>query len=281
VPNERYTTEEVLGVLWATYPWKTSDDPSDTFADMRLDEYDDWCLVSRYTRAFLGFFKNLEDMFCFKATEEEWLPLAKKKTTMRELAQFIAERAPRREIRPLRILGRDCLSAGIFRQIQQVVSHVLRNDTGTAPSTPLRNALTKSQRERLRLCLYPLFPKLGADSKLWHHSLLDTLTFVSFWGIVAATLLGGLLTAIPESWSIGPLLVVLGGFITFAGLLLIPVFILMLVTSGLVNRNRGPFNLRIRTFRDLVMALQDHLGRSGGAHTQPVTPKPAGASSDP
>lgn len=262
MPDERrYSVEQVLEILQGLWPLGEDFEAAlDEFAETRLDDWEDWGVVLGWwvskkhrQRECLEVFAGLSDVFGFSATDEEWRPLANKNTTMRELAEFIAARAPYREIRPLKILGRECLEAGIFCELERTTRQIVGRDLRVGPSTPLRQTLNKGQRERLASRLTLFFPRLFSSADLWGKSPLANAAWCCGGAIVVLTLAGAGMVALSDSVSI---LAPLGGFAALFALGLIPVLALLSVASWVTGLARGPFRREIRTYRDLVNALR-------------------------
>lgn len=268
--EQRYNVPQVLRILhglWALDGEEYS--PLGKFADVRLSEWDDWAFVTAWwfqkQRAYLRLLHQLGELFGFHASEDEWLPLATGKTTMRQLAEFIAARAPYREIRPLRLLGRPCLEAGIFQELEQTTRQIVGRDIHVGPSTPLRQVLSNEQCGSLAFSLAFFFPNIHSAQNLWHRSRLDDAAMLSFTGMnLLAVLAGGL-------GCVGWLLAGNDGLSAFAAmpallaLLLSPVFFLAVFVAWLTGLGRGPLRKEIETYRDLVNVLKTEERRTAHA----------------
>ena len=271
MPDERqYSVEQVLEVLQGLWPLGEDFEAAlSEFAETRLNEWEDWGVVPGWwvskkhrQRECLEVFAGLSDVFGFSATDEEWRPLANKKTTMRELAEFIAARAPYREIRPLKILGRECLEAGIFCELERTTRQIARGDACVGPSTPLRQALNKGQRERLASRLTLFFPRLSSSADLWRKSPLANAAWCCNGAVIVLTLACAGMVALSDSDSI---LAPSGCFVGMLALGLIPVLTLLGVASWVTGLGKGPFRKEIRTYRDLVNALKKQERRTADA----------------
>ena len=247
----RYSAEQVLDILHA---WHTSAEGEelgcDEFTALRLvDLLDPEPLASR-KRAYSRFFAGMADCFQFSACDDEWRPVAQKSTTMRDVAEFIAVRAPYREVAPMTILGRKCLDAGVFRELELSTEWIAGPDVRVGPSTLLNAVLKKKQRERLADRLRLLYRGLDQSPALWRTSVLETATFVCL-GLLGVCPLGSLLVGL--KW-MG--FVVLGACCGLVGLYLLPVIVLLFIVAGLAGIGKGPFHRDIKTYRDLVEALK-------------------------
>ena len=247
----RYTVKQVLEVLRRIAPYH-ADYPMDRFRAVQLWDYAEDPL----RRSYRQLFSMLEDMWCVGATEDEWQALADNdEITVLQLAEFISQRAPLCEIRPLRILGRDCLEAGIFREVAAAAIRITGTSTEVGPSTALKDALDKRQLERLKNRLWLYFPSIHSIPRLLHESVWQTLGAIGALAVFGLTFLS-LFTHVGTDSLLRQVLFSIGAISAAFALWLLPLWILVLILGWVLNRNRGPFRDEIQTFRDLVMALR-------------------------
>jgi len=259
MPEERrYTVDQVLDILWDCYRLRPECKPRPPgFADEKVRDYEDGTPFLWSTKnTILAFLENLATWFGFSAAEEEWGALADKRTKLRQVAEFIAARAPYREIRPLRILGSRCLDAGIFRELEHLTTQIAGEGIRIAPSTPLNEVLSKEQCGSLASRLAFFFPSIHLAENLWHRSRLETAAMLCLVAIILLVILAVGFAAV------GWLLAGQDGAFAFAGLpallalLLCPVCVLAALVAWLADLGRGPFRKDIQTYRDLVNVLK-------------------------
>ena len=249
--QRRYSAEQVLDILHA---WHTSAEGGelgrDEFPALRLVDLIALELLAGREWAYSQFFAGMADRFQFSVCDDEWQPLAQENATMGDVAEFIAARAPCREIGPATVLGRWCLEAGVFRELELSTEWIAGPDVRVGPSTLLNAVLKKKQRERLADRLRLLYRGLDQSPALWRTSVLETATFVCL-GLLGVCALGSLLVGL--KW-MG--FVVLGACCGLVGLYLLPVIVLLFIVAGLAGIGKGPFHRDIKTYRDLVEALK-------------------------
>lgn len=253
--EQRYTVEEVLEVLK-----DLCDGPADKrFAGVPLRDWVFWATIDD------GDWENLravcvqlETLFGFSATDQERVLLDTDSATTKDLAEFIAARAVRRPIRPLRLLGRKCEKAGLFRMLEETTGEIVGREVRIAPSTEIRKVLGKSQLRQLlsRLALY--FPYLGSAPGLWYHSWISRIVSAC---LGLALILGAIvaLSGVSHATDFNSLSVKIGGPATLVALLLVAFVVIttpvLLVLRWLIGGNTGPLDSRIKTYRDLVEIL--------------------------
>jgi hypothetical protein len=260
-----YTADEVLQILRTLWPLADGDaSDGDDFPAITLRDWDDWAIVldwwcsARYRkREYAQALQTISDMFGFAATEEECEPLAQGRTTMREIAEFIAARAPYRDFAPVTILGKRCPEAGIFRELEHSTEWILGQAVRVGPSTRLDAVLSKQQRERLAGRLRVLFRGLERAPELWRKSVLGSGAWWSITLAMVCAIVGTLLAAIGAEFP-----VILGGFCSALGLCMVPVFVLLAIAAGVASIGKGPFDRGIKTYRDLVNVLKTEVRRS-------------------
>lgn len=253
---DRFTTEQVLRILHSVRGTDTPE-PGDVFSNTTLYDWDEWEVVvgpwaTRKARANLniGLFQNLAEVFGFEYAESEWRSLASDKTTIGQLAEFIAERAIVRRIEPSSVLGRPCHSAGVFTVLKDATERVVGHPVRIGPSSRIDETLNKAQRGRLTELLLPYYPKLYSARDLWRMSKLTDWAERCWMGCVVLTLLS-MLVFLSGS------LALIGAFCAVIALYLLPLAILLSITAGLVNWGKGPLRRQILTYRDLVNAIKD------------------------
>lgn len=93
--------------------------------------------------------KDWENLFgCHVQDGQEWESTGGARCTFRGLADFIGERLTPISFEPVMLLGRSCLTAGVFRGLQQLAVQVHPRVGRFAPSTPIRRCLRGVQLRR-------------------------------------------------------------------------------------------------------------------------------------
>lgn len=250
--QDRYTVEQVLEILGVAYPAASLEEfASYPLEDVCLDRPIFYAGRESYC---LQLFETFQDYFHFAATREEWLPLARDETNMRELAEFIAARASYCEVGPVRILGRHCLETGIFRELQRSTNWILRRSARIAPDTRLDDVLNDAQGKLLLGRLTVLF-RGDREPNLHRSSPLSIAAWVCFALVLALAALGGLPFTLGIYWGVD-LFAAIGGIFMAFSLYLIPVFIVLGIAAVIAGIGKGPFHKNIKTYRDLVYALK-------------------------
>jgi hypothetical protein len=72
---------------------------------------------------------------------DEWERVVAPRLTFRALADFILERLTPISFEPITLLGKPCLTAGVFRGLEQLAGQVHPSVTQFGPSTPIRQRL--------------------------------------------------------------------------------------------------------------------------------------------
>jgi hypothetical protein len=261
--EERFNQEEVLSVLAQVWPDRLDEVADQPLATVPLGDWGDWIWSLGDARYFCRACESLEDLFGFHAPRQDWRSLAKKETTVGDLASFIAARAPKRPIRPVNILGRKCEKAGIFRMLEETTHKLAGTGVRIGPSTPLKEVLRKRQVESLMLRSRLYFCDLGSADGLWHRSWL--VGFACYAGLAAIFLSGitGLLILCGRALSYlglnGDVLEMLAGLPAYFALLLLLLMLtiipILFIARWAIGMHTGPLNKRIKTYRDLVEAL--------------------------
>lgn len=171
---------------------------------------------------------------------EEWKKTVAPRLTFRALADFIRERLNPIVLEPVTLLGKPCLTAGIFRGLEQLAVQVNPRVARFAPSTPIRQCLRGGQLRRfwnrLRWMIEDQLPP-AREIRLSGRGLFHSLLFKFGIGLAIALWrrdLSGLLAGIGT---------------TFA--LLMPVRIIV----GFINQRLNPLPEGIETFGDLSTVL--------------------------
>jgi hypothetical protein len=259
---ERYSVDQILTVLHriSFFASLEHDSPLVGFPEMKLGDTDDWVglFEFRRKREYRTFFQRLQRILRFKAADEEWAELARDKTTMRELAEFIAARASYREIKPVNLLGRECLEAGIFREMDQITNDILNGEVHVGPSTTLRSVMSKEHCKELASRLFLFFPDIYSAEGLWRRSRISNLAGWCVGLFIVLALGGVILLELGQRlpWGIGTPLLVPGAFAGMGALCLLPVMPLLGLLTMVLGIGKGPFDRTIRTYRDLVRALK-------------------------
>lgn len=205
---------------------------------------------------FADIIDGLECLFGFSCSEEEWVSyfnLSPENVsleeweqifapgfTFRRLTQFIQEKASLIALEPITLLGKPCLTAGIFRGLEQLIRQISPNTKKFAPSTPIHECLKGTRLRtfwnRLRWIVedqLPPAPRITLHSRaVWQSLFLKILL-----GVVIAV------------WR-GDLSGIIAGFMTTL-VLFIPVGIIV----AIINDRLNPLPEEIETFADLVRVL--------------------------
>ena len=154
----RYTQEQILcglRILCAENGCDYSFEP-----DTRLDDYFkaegiwdelDTGELAEEINAFFGFSCSVEEwdqFFGWRAGARDtdgWEQLYAPHFTFRGLADFIRERVEPIFFEPLTLLGKPCLTAGIFRGLERLTERIHPAASRFAPSTPIRVCLRGSR----------------------------------------------------------------------------------------------------------------------------------------
>jgi hypothetical protein len=147
--ENRYTQSQVFFGLREAWGSITGNDDAfdlDTriVAFMKADgSWDDldFADIFQHLEEFFGFtcsLKEWKDFFGSDRSLDDWEQNVAPHLTFGSLAQFIADRAPRvASFEPIPVLGRYCLSAGIFTGIQRVAEHVSGKRLSFPPSAQI------------------------------------------------------------------------------------------------------------------------------------------------
>lgn len=160
----RFTQEQILSGLYIflreDFGCKTLIDP-----DLRIDEFfkadgiweelDTGELAEELSNYF-GFSCSLDEWEAFfgwttsahARNVEEWEQLFAPHFTFRGLADFIRERAEPISFEPLTLLGKPCITAGIFRGLERLTEQIHPVASRFAPSTSIRACLRGSRLRR-------------------------------------------------------------------------------------------------------------------------------------
>ncbi|MGH7169017.1 MAG: hypothetical protein ACRELF_08210 [Gemmataceae bacterium] len=261
---ETYTQEQILsGIELVCSEVPEFDLPFDL--DTRLDEYfapsfgseslgdrigrlmgeeDAFTQLAQALAWFFGFTCSLEEWnnyFGLNATSrDEWERDFAPHFTFRRLVEFIRERAKPISLEPITMLGKPCLTAGIFRGLEQLVRQISPKATKIAPSTPirkcLRGVLVHGLWYRLRWMFdgqLPPPPRITLSSRGFLHSLIFKVAIgvlIAIWRRDLSGVLAGIGT-------------------TFA--LLIPLGVIV----AFINARLYPLPKGIETFGDLARYL--------------------------
>jgi hypothetical protein len=205
-------------------------------------------IMFRGLQRFFGFTSSWEewkDFFGLSVrNRDEWEKKVAPRLTFRGLADFIRERMEAIPLEPLVLLGSSCLSAGIFRGIEQLVHQIRPKARGFGPSTPIRDCLRGRRLHvlwsRLRWIVedqIPPPPALTFDTRHLRHSRYLKLTI-------------GLLLALWQRDLEGLVLGIVSG--------LTMTHILLLLLGGIleiINSRMNPLPEGIETFGDLARVL--------------------------
>ncbi len=165
----------------------------DSRIDHHLSNDDFWESIGlKEEYDFADIISGLEERFGFSCIDEEWnrafgLSVRRREEwlqkfaphfTFRRLVEFIEKHVQPISFEPISLLGKTCLTAGIFRGIEQLVRQTNPTATRFAPSTPiherLRGATLQRFWNRLRWMLddqIPPLPRIKISSRGFWHSL--------------------------------------------------------------------------------------------------------------
>jgi hypothetical protein len=169
-----------------------------------------------------------------------------RKRTLADVCGLIAKHAIRQRIRPARLLGANCTTAGAFLTIRSFLADAGADVSAIAPST----ALDDYARKYLHIFLGPV-------ARLAPGAIPNTIVRESPIGcyLALAGLAGGLLCLVGGEFLALPWLVAFSGIFILAGIVL-P----RLVPVELVSATFGD----LRTFRDLAISIANaHDGSKG------------------
>lgn len=250
--EDRHTVEEVLDIIGVVSGFVRDGDDTGRRAlpSVTMDAFTDaGDPLSSCRKHYLRLFAALEAYFDFGAEPGEWEPLARNTTPMNEVAEFIAARARRPALQPLRVLGQPCMEAGVFEEIRRLCGATTDRTLHLGPSTRILDVLSSKQCESLAWRLHRHFPGIYRHKPLWRRDFLGKASGFSLLGMVLFTVLSALVVT-----ERGPALL-LGASCACVAVCLAPVVLLTLIASAIVERRKGPFADNIRTFKDLVRAL--------------------------
>jgi hypothetical protein len=205
---------------------------------------------------FAEYVQTVAMFFACSISPSEIDALYRKKAKVSELVDILAERAPRRRLSPMVVLGKPCLPAAVFEELLRAASAIKGQPVEAGPSTHLITVLDRHQLRQL-LCLAGFFfPEvLTRSDRIWRSRAYDV-DVVTSWTSLAVFL--GVLIA----WYVWIGFRSVGGILTavgVAGLLAIWPSVQKRLFRY-VDQRRSPFNERVETFRDLVDFL---LGEGG------------------
>jgi hypothetical protein len=152
-----YTQEQILSglrMIWReTYNFDAPIYPDESF----IEAFNAKSILFKADIDLYDVLYRLEAIFGFKCPMKEWLaflgehiqdPSEWEKTvapklTFRALADFVGERLKEPvSLEPITLLGKPCLTAGIFRALEQLAEEINPKVTRFAPSTPIRVRLS-------------------------------------------------------------------------------------------------------------------------------------------
>jgi hypothetical protein len=193
---EKFTQEQIfeeICIYWREDLGLEKPFELDSRIDHHLSNDDFWKLIGLAEECdFADIISGLEECFGFSCLDEEWIRYfglsARSREewlqkfaphfTFRRLVEFIEEHVKPISFEPIPLLGKPCLTAGIFRGLEQLVEQTNPKATRFAPSTPIRERLrgTPLRRfwNRLRWMLddqIPPLPQITLSSRGFLHSL--------------------------------------------------------------------------------------------------------------
>jgi hypothetical protein len=131
--------------------------------------------------------RGLNLMWGIARSDAEWRAVLEPshRRRLRDVCDLIARHATRRRIRPARLLGSDCASAGVFLTIRSLLRQEGADVDDMAPSTPL----AEYTRRHVNLFLGPISRLAPAclPAVRIHKPIYD----IAVWGTIAAMLLTG------------------------------------------------------------------------------------------
>lgn len=179
----KYSEQQILCGLrecWNSTIGNDESFDSDTRIDLYLKENGIWDLFDLEDLIY-----EMEDFFHFTcnlwewahlfgfdhsiSSHEEWENLVGQHLTFGVLAQFIAERTPLVSFRPVTVMDRECLPAGVFYGIQDVIKSFTEDSKRFAPSTKIIDVIHGKSLEKFwtqlrRITKYEV-PELSATWK--------------------------------------------------------------------------------------------------------------------
>ncbi|MEX1098141.1 MAG: hypothetical protein WED34_19010 [Planctomycetales bacterium] len=174
---------------------------------------------------------------CDAAGPEEWEQNVGPPFTFGALADLVLAHSAPQEIRPLRVAGRECLAAGVFRGIEQIVRQLRPDAARFAPSTPLHERLECSELRRLLVRLEWATDACTPRTRSRWSEWLDR------WVVMSAVVTVGstVCTIVMRQWQ----------------WLFLPLIDVFVVRGFLRARERteSPFASEIRTYGDLARAM--------------------------
>jgi hypothetical protein len=242
--DEPATPDYVLAVLADHYRQACAYDPEvepgeALSFDTTVAEWRAICDLARWRK--LGRCQN--EWWDINCTDAEWDAVLNpaSKRTLRDVCQLIASRARAPRIAPSLLLGRACLTAGVFRTIRAMLAEVGADASVIAPPAPLA-PYARRYGHLLLAGIARLAPGALPPVKV-SHALYDAMLFTILLGMVLAVI-GGCGSV---SW-----LIWLGVGLAIAG------YLGMWIASGCTLPRRVEFG-ELRTFRDLSVAIANHL----------------------
>lgn len=215
---------------------------------------------------FFDYVRAVAMFFTCTISEQEIERLYKTKAIVSDLLDILAERAPRRELRPRIIFCKPCMPAAVFGELVRAATAIKGHAVKVAPSTRLNAVLDRVELSKLLVLAGYHFPQIQESVKKIERPRsfdIDTLSLYLMSGLGVVAML------IALAW-------LMDGHIVLPLLLLILLWLaeplgrtVVLRIEKLVDKAKGLFVDRIKTFHDLV----DYLLAQGGASYMASTQK--------
>jgi hypothetical protein len=144
--KQKITPTDVLSILIEQHRLCSPLDPeADPYAELSFaSTIDDWRDANDLIPwRPLSEFLNKE--FQIKATEDEWKSVLTPSSarTLQDVCMLISKHSLREDIRPVKLLGQECLSSAVFRTLIKYLSQRQVDVSEIRPSTPLTPYLEK------------------------------------------------------------------------------------------------------------------------------------------
>jgi hypothetical protein len=140
------TPEEILQIFIERHRLVSPLDPEadETIILSMYSTVDDWrdaCDLLPWH----GLAKALDDEFEMNATDEEWRSVLKPsyKRTLQDVCNFIGKKSKKGAIVPVKLFGRECLSAAVFKALKKNLSQRNIDTNDIAPSSEISPYIEK------------------------------------------------------------------------------------------------------------------------------------------
>jgi hypothetical protein len=201
--------------------------------------------------------KILEDAYQIQAQPREWKRILSVQTTTRELAEFVLERSGTTSIRPVRMLGEECLPAGVFRSLESISRDLTTTRDSIGPSSNLQTVLSRRKMGAFGLRLAAILPDdrflratFGDRRKpLWRRCL----------GVLVVCTFFGLFVGFPSEIPGVSVFRAIGGLAVLISLFSIVAMPIVMLIDWFLSRNQSLFAPGVDTYRDLSVLAAKHI----------------------